>query len=303
MRIQQFFLYAAVAFILPLTLSNCAAPKKPVPEETAPVDTDGDGIPDDEERKLGTDPSKADTDSDGLTDPDELYKHKTDPKKADTDVDGLTDGEEILSFATNALIPDTDGDTLVDGDEIKKHRTNPLKSDSDGDLLSDASEINTHKTNPLTPDTDEDGFADGQEIEMGTNPLDRNDPMFISDLESVTFGFDRSNLENEAAKSLARNLQKLQSNVRFTVQINAFTDHIGGDQYNLRLSKRRANVVFDFYVKNGIDESRITAQGLGKTPTASCYQDDADERGCRKDRRAESIPISPYKYRPIRKQL
>lgn len=289
--------------VLAVSFNACSSPKPPpVAEETKAPDTDGDGIPDDEERKLGTDPSKADTDGDGLTDPDEVYKYKTDPKKADTDSDVLNDGEEVLAHATNPLKPDTDSDGLPDGDEVKKYRTNPLKADSDSDQLADASEVQKHKTDPVNPDTDGDGFGDGQEIDMGTNPLDRNDPMFISELETVTFGFDRANLENDAAKALARNIQKLQSNPKFTVQINAYTDHLGGDQYNLRLSKRRANVVFDFYTKNGIDETRLASQGLGKTPTASCYQEDTDEPGCRKDRRAESIPVSPYKYRPSAKQ-
>jgi outer membrane protein OmpA-like peptidoglycan-associated protein len=297
---SSFFLLVIIAVVF----SACSSPKKAEnTTQAAVVDTDGDGLPDDEERKIGTDPNKADTDEDGLTDGDEVKKYSTNPLKADTDGDALKDGEEVLSFATNPLKADSDGEGLNDGDEVKKYRTNPNKTDTDSDTLTDADEMLKHKTDPLNPDTDGDGFADNQELEMGTNPLDPKDPLFITDLETVTFGFDRSNLENDGAKALARNITKLQSNVKFNVQVNAYTDHIGGDQYNLRLSKRRANVVFEFYTKNGIDETRIQSQGLGKTPTPSCYQDDADERGCRKDRRAESMPVSPYKYRPTKKAI
>ena len=59
-------------------------------------DTDGDGIKDANEKELGTDPNKA-----------------------DTDVDGLSDGEEFLIWHTNPLNPDTDGDTYKDGQEVK----------------------------------------------------------------------------------------------------------------------------------------------------------------------------------------
>lgn len=55
-------------------------------------DTDGDGITDRDEKKLGTDPKNPDTDGDGLKDGEEYYTLKTDPKNPDTDGDGLTDG-------------------------------------------------------------------------------------------------------------------------------------------------------------------------------------------------------------------
>lgn len=64
---------------------------------TPPVDSDGDGLSDTEEQSLGTDPQKADTDSDGLFDREEVKVYKTDPLKADTDNDGFTDGVEVQS--------------------------------------------------------------------------------------------------------------------------------------------------------------------------------------------------------------
>jgi outer membrane protein OmpA-like peptidoglycan-associated protein len=267
-------------------------------EEQAPVDTDGDGIPDNEETNIGTDPANPDSDSDGLNDGEELNRHKTDPLKPDTDGDGLQDGEEVRSHGTDPLKSDTDGDTLSDGDEINKYRTNPKKADTDGDGISDAEEI-ANGTDPLNPDSDGDGFTDGQELEMGTSAVSSNDPPFIASLETVNFDFDRSNLDDEAARKLAKNVESLQANANFTVQVNAYTDHIGGDQYNLRLSRRRANSVLNFYKGNGIDESRIDARGLGKAPVP-CPTEDPGARGCRKNRRAESIPVSPYKYRPNR---
>lgn len=270
---------------------------EPVQEEPeTPVDSDGDGIIDDEELQLGTDPNNPDTDTDGLSDGDEVNVYKTDPLNADTDGDTLTDGEEVLSHGTDPLKVDTDGDGLSDADEINVHKTNPLRADTDGDGISDADEL-AAGTDPLNPDSDGDGFTDGQELEMGTNSTSSNDPVYISELGTVNFAFDRSNLDDEAARALASNVELLQSNTKFTVQINAYTDHIGGDQYNLRLSRRRANSVLDFYKRNGIDESRIEARGLGKAPVR-CAQEDQGSRGCRKNRRAESVPVSPYQFRP-----
>ncbi len=62
---------------------------------TAVVDSDGDGLSNDEERIAGTSVAKPDTDGDDLGDREELKKYDTDPKKTDTDGDGYTDGEEV----------------------------------------------------------------------------------------------------------------------------------------------------------------------------------------------------------------
>jgi outer membrane protein OmpA-like peptidoglycan-associated protein len=159
------------------------------------LDSDGDGLTDEQERKLGTDPYNADSDGDGLSDGDEVnkyhtnplnsdtdgdglkdgeevHKYNTDPLKADTDGDGLTDGDEVLKYHTDPLKTDTDGDGLNDGDEVLKYHTDPLKMDTDGDGLSDGDEVLKYKTNPLAPDTDGDGLTDGEEVlKYHTNPL------------------------------------------------------------------------------------------------------------------------------------
>lgn len=59
------------------------------------LDTDNDGLTDEEEKKIGTDLNYFDTDNDGLSDGDEVNKYKTDPLKADTDNDGYDDKTEI----------------------------------------------------------------------------------------------------------------------------------------------------------------------------------------------------------------
>ena len=59
-------------------------------------DSDNDGLTDEEESKLGTDPSSPDTDGDGLRDGEE-FGYGTDPKLVDTDGDGYGDYEESLA--------------------------------------------------------------------------------------------------------------------------------------------------------------------------------------------------------------
>lgn len=83
------------------------------------VDLDKDGLDDVREKEIGTNPQLADTDSDGLSDGDEVTIYKSNPLKSDTDADGLSDGDEVLIWKTNILNPDTDGDTYPDGTEVK----------------------------------------------------------------------------------------------------------------------------------------------------------------------------------------
>ena len=68
-----------------------------VEEKTEPVvlDSDRDGLTDEEEAVLGTDPRTIDTDQDGLTDREEVEIYKTNPLNIDSDGDGYPDGMEV----------------------------------------------------------------------------------------------------------------------------------------------------------------------------------------------------------------
>jgi len=68
--------------------------------------------------------STVDSDKDGLTD-DEEEQYGTDPFEPDSDGDGLYDREEVKVYHTNPLNPDTDGDGYLDGEEVE-NGYNPL---------------------------------------------------------------------------------------------------------------------------------------------------------------------------------
>ena len=132
------------------------------------ADSDGDGLADPDELAAGTDPRNPDTDGDGL-----LYGEEaalgTDPLSADSDADGLSDFAEARVHGTDPLQADTDGDGLPDADEIAGS-TSPVRADTDGDGLDDAAELRMG-TDPGNPDTDGDGAPDGWEVEAGSDPL------------------------------------------------------------------------------------------------------------------------------------
>jgi outer membrane protein OmpA-like peptidoglycan-associated protein len=252
-------------------------------------DTDGDGLTDGEEVLVyKTNPLSIDTDLDGLSDFDEVKKYKTDPLKADTDGDGLNDGEEVNKYKTDPLNPDTDNDGLTDGEEVIKYKTDPLKADTDGDGLFDGEEVKTFGTNPLMKDTDGGSVDDGTEVKRGTNPLDPSDDVVKVGvpivLEGVTFATGKADLTPESENTLRKALKTLTTYPDISVEIAGYTDNVGSESSNQKLSEKRANAVRDWLVREGVNPERITAVGYGESnPIAS---NDTPE-GKQKNRRIE----------------
>ncbi|WP_050750315.1 OmpA family protein [Allochromatium vinosum] len=62
---------------------------------------------------------------------------------------------------------------------------------------------------------------------------------------------------------LDRIIAILESTPRTVVEIHGFSDQIGDEQYNLALSRRRAESVAAYLVKRGISRERLSVDGLG----------------------------------------
>lgn len=148
------------------------------------IDSDNDGLTDEEETILSTDPNKKDSDGDGIPDNEEVG---SEPSAAlDTDQDGKI----------NALDTDDDNDNLPTLLELSI-KTNPLEKDSDGDGIDDETEVGNDTKSPLNtdgdnlinaidPDDDNDGLATIDEVAIGTNPLKADsDGDGINDAEEI----------------------------------------------------------------------------------------------------------------------
>ncbi len=143
------------------------------------TDTDGDGLTDDHEDLIGTDPNDADSDDDGIGDGEEVNPGAdgfvTDPLDPDTDGDGLQDGTET---GLAAGLPDTDPAVFVP-DADPQATTDPTDPDTDKDTLRDGDEDADHngrmdalETDPGDPDTDGDTFDDAADTcPLHPNPL------------------------------------------------------------------------------------------------------------------------------------
>jgi len=104
------------------------------------VDSDGDGLPNADEREHGTSVTARDTDEDGLGDRQEIETHGTDPTDADTDGDGLDDGAEVEKHETDPTVEDTDGDGVDDWAEVESDDLDATDADTDGDGVRDGAD-------------------------------------------------------------------------------------------------------------------------------------------------------------------
>jgi len=136
-------------------------------------DRDRDGLSDEAEMRIGTNPDNPDTDGDTLPDAFEIFATGTLPTVTDTDGDGIPDPQEV-NLDDPQTYADTDGDGLKDGQERAAFNTDPLSLDSDGDGFGDDLEyfFGTAMNDPsdLDEDADEDGEPDDFEMANGTDP-------------------------------------------------------------------------------------------------------------------------------------
>jgi hypothetical protein len=155
-------------------------------ELIGPVDTDGDGIPDDGDGSgtagdapctggvttncddncaLVPNPDQADGDGDGVGNACDNCGSAANPGQEDGDGDGVGDACDNCPAVSNQGQQNFDGDGEGDA----------CDADDDNDGLADAVETNTGVfvsptntgTSPLNPDTDGDGFGDGEEVAAG----------------------------------------------------------------------------------------------------------------------------------------
>ncbi|GEK19818.1 NlpC/P60 family protein [Cellulomonas xylanilytica] len=127
------------------------------------LDTDGDGITDVLEAKLGLDLFLVDSDGDGISDGYEMLVTGTGAATGDSDGDSIGDSVE-LGLGTNPLAADSDGDGTLDGGAAGG-------LDSDGDTLDDGLET-VLGSDPFGTDSDTDGFTDKAEYGAGYDLAD-----------------------------------------------------------------------------------------------------------------------------------
>jgi len=191
-----------------------------------PVDKDGDGVPNDQDKCPDTPPGVA-VDEIGC------------PVDTDSDGDGVPDNMDNC--------PDNTPQEISAGVD---HNGCPKDSDGDGvldymDACPNTSAADIHKVR-------EDGCVEVVSVFKLKSEL--------------YFDFDKATLKGPAKSDLAAYAEHLKSAKNINhVEILGYADKIGTDAYNQKLSERRAQTVADYLISLGIPATKITIKGLGES--------------------------------------
>lgn len=252
-------------------------------------DRDGDGIPDvidicpdEPEDRDGFDDDDGcpdyDNDEDGIRDlmdrcpntPEDFdgFEDEDGCPEPDNDGDGILDRRDKCpgSDATvrNNIDTREDYDNFEDSDGCPDF-------DNDGDGIPDSTDACPNEPENFNGYQDEDGCPDSKfERRMVLN--------------NIYFRFNSAELDPNSESMLDYIADALIEEDSVRIEIRGYTDDIGSDVYNQRLSQHRAESVRNYLISKGISEFRVVALGKGETdPIAS----NSTETGRSRNRRIE----------------
>ena len=108
----------------------------------------------------------------------------------------------------------------------------------------------------------------------------------IMEMPDVLFDFNKYTLKPTAREKLAKVSGILLAHPDLKVQVEGYTDSIGSDEYNQKLSEERADSVKGYLVAQSVQDNNVTAEGLGKSNPIA---DNSTAAGRAKNRRVELV--------------
>ncbi|MBP6237912.1 MAG: OmpA family protein [Saprospiraceae bacterium] len=81
---------------------------------------------------------------------------------------------------------------------------------------------------------------------------------------NILFGFDKSNLSNEAKSNLDKLVTIMKDYEDTNIEVQGHTDSKGSEAYNKNLSEQRATAVSLYLMEKGVKDFRLTINGFGE---------------------------------------
>ena len=258
-------LYYGVGLTIPFGEKAQERPveEEPVEEKIVPLDSDGDGVIDANDkcpntpagRVVNADGCELDSDGDGVVDA--LDKCPTTPAGRTVNSDGCQ--------------LDSDGDGVVDADDKCPNTPAGATVNEQGCEL----------------DSDNDGVVDSLDKCANTVSgvsVDKNG-CAQSIVLDVRFENASAVVDEKHSPQLKEYTEFMKNNPAYDVEIVGHTDSKGREAFNQKLSEQRAQAVKDELVKGGVSESRITTSGKGESEPVA---DNSTAEGKAANRRIEA---------------
>lgn len=226
-----------------------------VDEFGCPLDTDNDGVADYLDKcastpagvKVDASGCPLDADNDGVAD--YLDKCANSPTGVSVDANGCpldSDNDGVADYMDKC--PNTPAGAKVDAKGC------PLDSDNDG--------VPDYKDKcPNTPagrEVDENGCTVEKQVGEEVMSGDAN------------FATNSAKLLTQAYTKLDEIAKTLKDNSDYTARIEGYTDSMGAEDYNMKLSEKRAQAVADYLVSKGVNKNQLQIVPMGEAnPVAS----------------------------------
>lgn len=221
-----------------------------------PLDSDRDGVPDyldkcpNTKRGLEVDENGCPVDSDKDGVPNDRDKCPNTPAGVRVNENGCPDSDNDGVFDDRDKCADTPANAPVDDNGCPK--------DSDNDGVPDYKD--KCPNTPAGEQVDENGCS--------TKPKVIKEPIVLSG--DTNFEFNKSTLLPNAYPVLNKLAGSMKENPETRWRIEGHTDAVGSDQYNMKLSRERAQAVADYLASQGVDRSKLEVIPMGETqPVAS----------------------------------
>ncbi len=105
----------------------------------------------------------------------------------------------------------------------------------------------------------------------------------------IEFDYDRATIRPESLPLLERIAEAMKTHPQLRIEVRGHTDDRGSEDYNLRLSQRRADAVVEALVQMGVERSRLRAVGFGESRP---LVENTSEENRARNRRTEFVIIS-----------
>ena len=108
----------------------------------------------------------------------------------------------------------------------------------------------------------------------------------IVNMSDVLFDTGKYTLKPDAREKLAKVSGILLAYPGLAVQVEGYTDNVGGEEYNQKLSEQRAQAVGDYLVSQGVQQQNVTATGFGLNDPVA---DNSTAQGRAQNRRVQLV--------------
>ncbi len=122
--------------------------------------------------------------------------------------------------------------------------------------------------------------------QMDDLKAEQSDRGIVLTLQDIVFAFNSADLQPGGERTVNRIAKYLNEYPKRRLTVEGFTDGVGSEEYNLKLSEKRAEAIRRSLVDQGVERQRISTEGLGESYPVASNDTDA---GRQRNRRVEVI--------------